>query len=194
MRTLADRNILVFRDRQQRRRIDLRLLRRITSALLTDLLQPRRFEIGVHLVGSDEMTRLNERFLKHAGSTDVITFDYSDDSEKLSDHSSFRSRTGKRGGTALEADWLLRGEIFISIDDSVAHARRFHTSWQAELVRYIIHGLLHLLGYDDAAPSARSGMKRQEDRLLHEIKNRFSVSELAPPAIPGSICRRARPV
>jgi probable rRNA maturation factor len=188
------RNILFLRNRQQTRRIDLRLLRRITSALLTDLLHPGKFEIGIHLVGSAEITQLNQRSLKHAGSTDVITFDYSDDTKELSDHPSSRTQTGKRSGTGSEVDRLLCGEIFISIDDSVAHARRFHTSWQAELVRYIIHGLLHLQGYNDVTPSARSEMKRQEDRLLHEIKNRFSVSALAPRAIHRSICRRARPV
>ena len=77
------RNVLCFCNRQQTRRIDLRLLRRITSALLTDLLRPRKFEIGVHLVGNDEITQLNQRFLKHAGSTDVITFDYSDETEEI---------------------------------------------------------------------------------------------------------------
>ena len=60
--------------------------------------------------------------------------------------------TGNRSGTRLESNRLLRGELFISIDDSVAHARRFRTMWQAELVRYIIHGLLHLEGYDDVTP------------------------------------------
>jgi probable rRNA maturation factor len=187
------RNALCFCNRQRTRRINLRLLRKITSVLLTDLLDLRKFEVGVNLVGKDKITQLNQRFLKHAGSTDVITFDYSDDTEKLSSHSSSRARIAKRSAR-LAADRLLRGEIFISIDDSVVHARRFHTSWQAELVRYIIHGLLHLQGYDDVAPSGRFGMRRQEDRLLHEIKNRFSVSELAPPVIPGLICRRARPV
>jgi ssRNA-specific RNase YbeY (16S rRNA maturation enzyme) len=67
---------LVVRNRQRVRRVHLRLLRQITESALTKLPGVRSSQLGIHLVGAPEMTRLNETFLRHAGSTDVIAFDY----------------------------------------------------------------------------------------------------------------------
>ena len=64
-------------NRQRVRKINLRLLKKIAEALLTEL-EIKKAEIGICLVGTPEMTRLNESFLKHRGSTDVITFDYAE--------------------------------------------------------------------------------------------------------------------
>jgi probable rRNA maturation factor len=135
-------------NRQQTRAIDLRMLRRIVHTLLSELLQTGHRELGISFVASPEMTRLNETFLRHAGSTDVITFDYSSYESRITNHES-----------------RLHGEIFICVDEAVIQARRFRTSWQSELVRYIVHGVLHLLGFDDARP-VRQGMKSEENRLL----------------------------
>ena len=66
---------VVLANRQRTRKINLRLLKQITDALLADL-NVEDAELGVHLVATPEMTRLNEKFLRHAGPTDVITFDY----------------------------------------------------------------------------------------------------------------------
>jgi probable rRNA maturation factor len=61
---------------------------------------------------------------------------------------------------------------------AVAQSREFGTDWRAELVRYVIHGLLHLLGHDDREPAARRRMKRVESRLLRDIGRRFALSKL----------------
>ena len=102
-------------------------------------------DIGIHLVGVREMTRLNQQFLQHEGSTDIITFDH---------------------GSTVDR---LVGELFISIPDAVAQAASFRTTWESELGRYIIHGLLHLAGEDDLAPAARRRMKRREGILLRRV-------------------------
>ena len=47
----------------------------------------------------------------------------------------------------------LHGEIFICVDEAVWQARKFRTSWQSEIVRYLVHGVLHLLGHDDSRPA-----------------------------------------
>ena len=49
---------------------------------------------------------------------------------------------------------------FICVDDAVAQAKEFETDWWSEMVRYLIHGVLHLLGYDDLQPDLRRAMKR----------------------------------
>ena len=48
-------------------------------------------------------------------------------------------------------------------------AREFGTTWQSEVVRYVIHGLLHLRGHDDLKPAERRVMKREENRLLKRV-------------------------
>ena len=53
---------------------------------------------------------------------------------------------------AQQGGWC--GEIFVSVDDAVASAPRFRATWQLELARYLVHGMLHLRGYDDRRPAA----------------------------------------
>jgi probable rRNA maturation factor len=143
-------------NRQKTRSIDLRLLRRITRFLIEDHFHRRDYEFCVHLVAAPEMASVNEQFLQHAGSTDVITFDYASPGQRES----------------------LSGEVFICIDEAVSQAREFRTSWQSELVRYIVHSLLHLHGYDDLKPEARKKMKREEEAVLKLTAEKFNLALL----------------
>jgi len=147
---------LVFRNRQQLCSVDLRRLRHIARTLLCDLVARTQFELCVHLVAAPEMTRLNRKFLGHEGSTDVITFKHSEASQRE----------------------FLYGEIFICLDDARAQARQFHTTWQSELVRYLLHGVLHLLGYEDSKAPTRRKMKQKENSLLRELDRRFPLRKL----------------
>ena len=52
-------------------------------------------------------------------------------------------------------------------------AKQFKTTWQSEIVRYVIHGVLHLLGHDDRLAAARRRMKREENRLLAGFPESF---------------------
>ena len=153
------RRVLVLRNRQRVRPLNTRLLRSLALALLDDFLRVEEFELGLHLVGAVEMARVNRRFLGHEGSTDVITFNHA--------------------GTP--SSFQLHGEIFISLDDAVRQAREFRTTWQSELARYLIHGLLHLRGHDDLDPARRKRMKREENRLLASLAEQFALSRLARP-------------
>lgn len=132
------------------------------KALLSEMLQISRADLAIHLVAAAEIARLNEDFLHHAGSTDVITFDYLEDAPPGTKHAE-----------------SLHGEIFICVSEAVAQARRFRTSWHSEVVRYCIHGVLHLLGFDDLKPAARRRMKRAEGRLLREFSRHFPPTKLA---------------
>ena len=145
---------------QHTRKINLRLLGKIAAALLTGM-EIKTAEIGICLVAAPEMTRLNETFLKHKGTTDVITFDHSDPSYQTPDSSP-----------------NIHGEIFICVDEAVLQARKFGTTWQSEVVRYLVHGDLHLLGFDDSSADARLKMKREENRRLREMTRRFPLSKL----------------
>src|SRR5262249_16797881 len=72
----------------------------------------------------------------------------------------------------------LHGEIFISIDDAITQARQFRTTWQNELVRYVIHGIQHLQGFDDLQSAARQKMNRKETRLIKEVSCALSWRKL----------------
>ena len=155
---------LVIRNCQRAFPVDARRFREMTRELLENLLNLDGFDLAIHLVDAREMARINETFLQHEGSTDVITFDYAEGT----------------GGA-------LHGEIIICPAEAAAYARRFRTTWQSELARYAIHGVLHLRGFDDTTPPARRKMKREEGRLLRHLSRSFPVTTLAkrPP-------RRAR--
>ena len=102
------------------------------------------------------MASVNQTYLQHAGSTDVITFSHDGNNQEH-----------------------LHGELFISVHDAKLQAKEFKTTWQLELARYVIHGILHLRGFDDLTPPARRTMKREEERRLRALARLLPLSQLA---------------
>jgi probable rRNA maturation factor len=152
---------IVIANRQRVKKVDLRLLKEITATILSKL-KIENAEIEISLAGGKEMAEINGRFLRHEGPTDVITFDYSEKE---------KTENGK---------WkFLHGEIFICVDEAIFQAKKFRTTWQSEIVRYLVHGILHLLGHDDLKPQLRRKMKREENRLLRAIAGKFSLAQIA---------------
>jgi probable rRNA maturation factor len=151
---------IVIANRQRTRKINSRLLKEIAEALLADL-EIGEAELGVNLVAAREMILINETFLRHEGSTDVVTFDYSN------------AECGARN-----AELSLHGEIFVCVDEAVLQARQFKTAWQSEIVRYLVHGVLHLLGHDDRHTAARRRMKREENRRLAGLSKKFNLAQI----------------
>jgi len=176
----ARRRTLSLLNRQRVRRVDLRLLRRIVQALLGETWPNGSFDLVVYVVAGPEMTRLNEDFLHHKGSTDVITFDYSDREGQASRLSTSGAGVRLTRGRRDTSPTLLHGEIFVCLDEAVSQARRFHATWQSELVRYVVHGALHLLGYDDQADRARRRMKEAENTLVRQLARQFDFRGLDP--------------
>ena len=89
---------------------------------------------------------MNRQYLQHDYYTDVITFDYSE-----SRHQVF-------------------GDVFVSTDRVADNARTHATDPVTELYRVLVHGLLHLLGYDDKQPAYRVEMRAREDFYLTKKK------------------------
>lgn len=94
----------------------------------------------------DEIIRVNRQFLDHDYFTDIITFD---------------------SCTAL----MLRGDIFISLDTVASNAEGLGVPYGRELLRVIIHGVLHLCGIDDKGPGEREIMERAENAALDMYDN-----------------------
>ncbi len=139
------------------------MIKKFTRAVLDHIKAAPDSEVGLFFVASSEMAQMNEKFLGHSGSTDVITFNYADTPA---------TRLGTRSRR-------LHGEIFVCPDVAIAQSRTFRTDWREELARYIIHGILHLAGFDDLALKDRRKMKREESRLLSAIGAKFDLSKLA---------------
>jgi probable rRNA maturation factor len=148
--------MIAISNRQRARKIDLRLLEKITAAALAEL-KIESGELGIILMSAREMAMLNEDFLGHEGPTDVITFDYLE------------------GGSPKSE---IHGEIFVCVQEAERQSKEFGTIWQSEVVRYVVHGILHLLGHNDLKPVARKKMKQAEGRLVGKLSRRFALSKL----------------
>lgn len=90
--------------------------------------------------------KLNMEFLKHDTLTDIISFDYS---------------VGK----------IIQGDIFISVERVEQNAKEFSTSFENELHRVIIHGILHYCGYKDKTEDEKRIMRTKEDACLEILQN-----------------------
>lgn len=123
-------------------RVSLRRLRAVARYACAQLWPATPVEVAIQVVSEREITRLNEQFVRHAGPTDVITFSYGDSPAAVC------------------------GEVFTCPAVAATQARRFRAPLRSELARYVIHGLLHLRGYDDEDPAQRRRMKARENALL----------------------------
>ena len=102
--------------------------------------------IEIAVAAEDEMAAMNRRYLHHAGATDVLSFDLSDD----------------------VTDGLV-GQVVVCGDVAAREAPIHGHSAQRELLLYVIHGLLHLTGYDDKTPRLAARMHAKAEELLAEV-------------------------
>ena len=98
-------------------------------------------DISIIFCSDPYILDINQRYLQHDYFTDIITFDYCE---------------GK----------VLSGDLFISIDTVRENAAEYGASFEGELNRVMVHGLLHLIGYDDHTPEEQKEMRGKEDYYL----------------------------
>jgi probable rRNA maturation factor len=107
-----------------------------------------RATVSIAVVCDRAIRPLNRRYLQHDYATDVLSF--------LLD-----SGPG----------WL-EGEIVVSADTAATQAPQYDSSTQDELLLYVIHGALHLVGYDDTTPTARKRLLARQRRHLRRMQSR----------------------
>jgi len=88
-----------------------------------------------------EILRINKLYLNHDYYTDIITFDYSEKGR-------------------------VSGDLFISLETVKTNSEKYKTKYEEELHRVMIHGILHLCGYDDKTPEEKKIMRSKEDDAL----------------------------
>lgn len=94
----------------------------------------------------EEILRVNRQYLQHDYYTDIITFDYDEDD-------------------------VISGDLFISLDTVRTNAEQLDVSYEQELNRVIIHGILHLCGINDKGPGEREIMEAAENKALAMREN-----------------------
>ena len=131
------------------RQVDTQLLQDTAAHVLRDC-QINRALVSVAIVDDKTMKRLNKRYLEQSESTDVISFDLG-------------SETNAENETQLDCEVVVNAERALN----VAHEN--DRSVEGEILLYLIHGLLHQLGYDDKTDEQADRMHRKEDELLNEL-------------------------
>lgn len=109
-----------------------------------------RAELSVVFVTPQRMKILNARHLKHNYATDILTFDY-----RLS-----------------PAHEEIQAEIVICPSMAQANAASYKTTVGKEIDLYLVHGILHLLGYDDHSPNEIARMRKKEAELINSLKKK----------------------
>ena len=115
-------------------------VRDVVRVVLTE--ERRQAELSIAIIGDEEMTALNLRYLHRDRPTDVLAFPY-----------------GQEGGR-------VSGEVVVNADQAVREAATRSHSAEDELMLYVVHGVLHILGYDDGKAAEAKRMHRRERELL----------------------------
>lgn len=98
------------------------------------------------LTSDEEVHRINKQYLQHDTYTDIITFPMSDKE-------------------------VIEGDIFVSIDRIKDNAKQLDIQFENELHRVLIHGVLHLIGFDDKTPELKIEMRNKENSCLKKLEN-----------------------
>lgn len=102
-------------------------------------------DVAYIFCNDDKILEVNRQYLQHDYYTDIITFDYDEDD-------------------------VISGDLFISLDTVRTNAEQVGATYEEELHRVIIHGILHLCGINDKGPGEREIMEANENKALALLK------------------------
>jgi len=142
------KNVSVYSDK------DIKISKKDVHALISKLRNDLTFVIegvSINFISKEEIQSVNIEYLNHDYTTDIITLSYSGNPK------------------------IVDTEIFISYLDASENAEKFGVSLNSELIRLVIHGILHVTGYDDTTEKFKKEMKKIENKLVDNYSNVFKL-------------------
>jgi probable rRNA maturation factor len=131
-------------DQQSFVSVDAKQIARVARSILADH-GPKRSRVSVAIVDDATIHALNRRYLQHDYPTDVLSFLLEE----------------KRG--------YLEGEVVVSGETALAQAGQYGWDASSELLLYVVHGVLHLVGFEDSSDETRQDMREAEAHYLAQL-------------------------
>jgi len=131
---------------------NIKVEKKIIHSLLLKLSNELSFKLeslSINFVNAEYLLNVNKDYLNHDSYTDIITFNYSG------------------------SNTLIDGELFISVDEAIKNSLKFKVTTDSELIRLVIHGILHLIGFDDETKSEKIKMKAKENLLTELFEKEY---------------------
>jgi probable rRNA maturation factor len=158
------RDGLEISNRQSYVRVGTAYLRKVARTVLAAE-QVAAARISIALADNATVRRVNREYLQHDFDTDVLSFLFESTLQKERN----TTRSGRDAAPPRGCGRRIDGEVLISAEMAAQTAGRFGWSARDELTLYLIHGLLHLCGYDDLSLPERRTMRVRERSLLAEL-------------------------
>jgi probable rRNA maturation factor len=125
------------------------IVKKIVLAVIT-LEKQNCDEVSIYFVDTEEICALHEEFFNDASVTDCISFPM-DEQE-------------------FEGGYKILGEVFVCPQTAYDYAQKYKKEPQEECILYIVHGLLHLMGYNDEKPKVKIAMRKAEKKHMLNLK------------------------
>ena len=152
IRAMKDQMVeITCENRNVKRPIDLKEIKE-TAGKVLHYLGKRGFGLNIVFVSNQKIRALNRKYLARDNATDVIAFQEED---------------------SIVGGWkepTFLGDIAISSDKAKQNAVEYGLSFENEIILYVVHGILHLVGYEDKTKKGKILMKREENEIFRKIR------------------------
>lgn len=142
---------IAIRNDNKAFRLNERFIKKIAAETVRILKKPRGTKLEIIFLSDRDMRRFNKKYKHRDTYTDVLSFELDD-----------------------------LGEILISSDTALKNSRIFNTSFEEEIILYVIHGILHLSGYDDRTKEEKNRMSKKEEIILRKLCQKSFSKVLMP--------------
>jgi probable rRNA maturation factor len=137
--------------------INVKLIETMAVKVLKSLKKDKTAELDIVFLDDAAIKKLNKRYKDEDNPTDVLSF--------AIDGREFKRRE-------------VLGEIFISLDTARRNSKLFDVEFEHEIVRYVVHGILHLFDYDDQSKVEKARMWHRQEKLLGELCKQETLSKV----------------
>jgi probable rRNA maturation factor len=137
------------------------IIKKVLAAVSDEIAIPQVCEVHIMIINDQEMQGINREYRKKNRATDVLSFPQ------------YSPKQIRQGVSSREVAGTYLGDLVISSDTTIRQAQRFGVTVKAELIRLIVHGVLHLIGYDHEKVPAREAraMRRREAEIRRGLES-----------------------